>query len=270
MNINRRRILFGSAASAVTTWQPALGRQPVKRVSQQELDEAIRLHRMWLAHMNTGQRCVFGGRDLSGLQFGILGGATIDLNGADFVQADLSGTEADGILIHHCNFNGATFDNCHWRQPVFAFADLRRASAKQVTWGTPGRRGSAERSLADCSHAALHNADLSEARICGFFYGTKFVGSCLVEADLSFSDFMGDPRHCETTFSAAQLSSAKLRDCLISSVSFFNADCSEADFSRSVFADVRAKGCNLSGARFQDAEIERTTFTPDQTCWADS
>jgi uncharacterized protein YjbI with pentapeptide repeats len=270
MNINRRRILFGSAASAVTTWQPALGRQPVKRVSQQELDEAIRLHRMWLAHMNTGQRCVFGGRDLSGLQFGILGGATIDLNGADFVQADLSGTEADGILIHHCNFNGATFDNCHWQQPVFAFADLRRASAKQVTWGTPGHRGSAKRSLADLSHTVLRDADLSEARIGGFFYGTKMGGTSLVKADLSLSDFLGSPKHVETTFSGANLSSAKLRDCRISSVSFFNADCTNADFSRSVFADVRAKSCNLSGARFHEAEIERTTFTPDQTCWADS
>jgi hypothetical protein len=37
-----------------------------------------------------------------------------------------------------------------------------------------------------------------------------------------------------------------------------------------VFADVRAKSCNLSGARFHEAEIERTTFTPNQTCWADS
>ena len=53
---------------------------------------------------------MFGGRDLSGLQFGVLGGAPIDLNGADFAGADLSGTDADDILVHHCNFNGARFD----------------------------------------------------------------------------------------------------------------------------------------------------------------
>jgi hypothetical protein len=81
MNINRRSILFATAAVAVTTSQSALGRKQGRRVSQQELDEAIRLHGMWLANMNTGQRCMFGGRDLSGLRFGIiLGGAPIDLN----------------------------------------------------------------------------------------------------------------------------------------------------------------------------------------------
>jgi uncharacterized protein YjbI with pentapeptide repeats len=74
------------------------------------------------------------------LQFGIPGGVTVDLNGADFTQADLSGTEADDILVHHCSFNGATFNSCHWRQPVFAFDDLRRASARQVIWGKPGPR----------------------------------------------------------------------------------------------------------------------------------
>ena len=90
--------------------------------------------------MNAGQRCVLSGRDLSGLRFGRLGGGPVDLNGADFAQADLSGTEADDILVHHCSFNGATFDGCHWRRPVFAFADMRRASAKRVIWGTPGPR----------------------------------------------------------------------------------------------------------------------------------
>jgi uncharacterized protein YjbI with pentapeptide repeats len=176
MNISRRNILFATAAVAVATSQSALGRKQGQRVSQQELDEAIRLHGMWLADMNTGQRCTFGGRDLSGLQFGILDGAPIDLNGADFAQADLSGTEADEILVHHCSFNGARFDGCHWRQPVFAFADLRRASAKQVIWGTQGRRGSVRRSLADFSHTVLRDADLSEARICGFSTAPRWLG----------------------------------------------------------------------------------------------
>jgi uncharacterized protein YjbI with pentapeptide repeats len=92
--------------------------------------------------MNAGQRCVVSGRDLSGLRFGKLGGGPVDLNGADFAQADLSGTEADNILVHHCSFNGALFDGCRWRRPVFAFADMRRVSAKRVEWGVnPARAG---------------------------------------------------------------------------------------------------------------------------------
>src|ERR1035437_1246103 len=267
MNIDRRNILFAAAALA-TAPQYAEGHTRGKPVSQQELDEAIRLHGMWLADINTGQRCMFGGRDLSGLQFGVLSGGPVDLNGADFTQADLSGTEADDIMVHHCSFNGATFDGCCWRQPVFAFSDMRRASARRVKWGTPGRRGSAERSLADFSHAVLHNSDLSEARICGYCYGTKLRDASLVRADFSLSDFLG-PKHYEMTFSGAQLSGAKLRRCRISSSSFFNADCSGVDFSRTVFSDVRMKGCNLSCASFHGTEIEQTMFSPDQIRDAD-
>jgi uncharacterized protein YjbI with pentapeptide repeats len=270
MNINRRNILFGTAAVAVATTavQSAQAYKQNKRVSQQELDEAIRLHGMWLANMNTGQRCMFGEHDLSGLRFGSLGGAPTNLSGADFTQADLSGTEADEILVHHCSFNGARFDGCHWRQPVFAFADLRRVSAKRVEWGMLGRRGSARRSLADFSHAVLRDADLTEARICGFFHGTKMVGACLWRADLSFSDFLG-PKYYDVSFSTAQLSGAKLRHCQISSATFFNADCTGADFSDTEFSDVRMKGCNLSGACFRNAKFEPWMITPDQIRDAD-
>jgi uncharacterized protein YjbI with pentapeptide repeats len=263
MNINRRDALFGAASLGAVTSQSVRGQAKQTQVSQQVLDEAIRLHAMWLADMSSGQRCVFGGRDLSGLKFAALGGGPIDLNGADFAQADLSGTEADDILLHHCSFNGATLDRCHWRRPVFAFADMRRVSARLVKWGVPDYRGSLERSPADFGHTVLHDADLSEANVCGFFYGTKFRNACLKQADLSLSDFLGPSRY-EMSFSGANLCGAKLHDCRISSASLFNADCAEADFFRTVFSDVRMKGCNLARARFQGTEIDRTTFSPDQ------
>jgi uncharacterized protein YjbI with pentapeptide repeats len=231
------------------------------RVSQDELDEAIRLHGLWLTDPNCGQRCMFGGQDLSGLQFGGVGGPPIDLNGADFAQADLSGTEADSILVHHCSFNAAQFDGCRWRRPVFAFADMRRVSAKRVEWGVAGHHGSSERSAADFSHAVLRDADLTEARICGQFYGTKLAGASLINADLSLSDFMG-PMHYEMNFSRATLSGAKLRDCYISSASLSNANCSGADFTRTVFSEVITKNCNFTGAMFHEAIFERAVFSP--------
>lgn len=254
MNINRRSLLFATAAVAVTASQPEAGRQQVKRVAQQELDELIWLHTLWLADMNTGQRCVMAGHDLSGLCFGHAGGGSVNLSGADFTQADLSGTEADDILVHHCSFNGATFDGCHWRQPVFAFADMRRASAKQVTWGTPGPRDPLEPPRADFSNTVFCDADLTGARICGYFYGTKLAGTGLVQADLSHSVFLG-PKHYAMTFSGAQMKGAKLCHCQISSVTFFNADCTNIDFSHSNFWDVCMKDCNLSGARFRKAQL---------------
>jgi uncharacterized protein YjbI with pentapeptide repeats len=268
MNIDRRHLLLAAAAVVTTTTQSAPGDQQGKRVSQEELDEAIRLHGMWLADVNTGQRCMFGGRDLSGLQFGVLGGGPTNLNGADFAQADLSGTEADDILVHHCNFNSAKFDLCRWRQPVFAFADMRRASARGVEWGNSSRRGSTTRFLADFRHTVLNDADLTEAQICGYFYSTKLGGASLIRANLSRSDFLV-PTHYEMTFSGAQLSGAKLRHCRISSASFFHADCSGADFSHAIVSDVRMNGCNLTRACFRGAEIERTMFSADQVRQAD-
>jgi len=268
MKLDRRYLLIAAAIVGTTTSRSVQACERRIRVSQHELDEAIRLHGMWVADINTGQRCAFPGRDLSGLHFGVLGGRPVDLSGADFAQADLSGTEADDILVHHCSFNGTKFDGCRWRQPTFAFADMRRASAKGVEWGDPDRRYSAEGLPADFRHTVLSNADLTQARIRGQFYGTKLVSACLVRADLSLSIFLG-PRDREMTFSAAKLSGAKLRHCQISSVSFFHADCSGTDFSHSVFSDVRMTGCDLNQARFSEAEIENTIFSPEQMDQAD-
>jgi uncharacterized protein YjbI with pentapeptide repeats len=263
MKIDRRNRLVAAAAVTIGTSTAVHGHGQGKRVSQPELDEAIRLHGMWLADINSGQRCMFGGRDLSGLQFGTLGGAPVDLNGADFTQADFSETEADDILVHHCNFNGAKFDGCRWRQPVFAFADMRRVSAKNVEWGNPARRGAATHFRADFCHAVLNDADLTDARIYGYFYGTRLGDACLVRADLSWSDLLG-PIHHEMSLAGAKLSHAKLRHCRISSVSFFQADCSGTDFSRSILSDIRMKGCNLHRARFRGAQIDRTMFSIEQ------
>jgi uncharacterized protein YjbI with pentapeptide repeats len=268
MKINRRNVLLAAAAIATTPSRSAQAHERSKRVSQQELDEAIRLHGAWLADVNCGQRCMFGGRDLSGLQFAVLGGGPVDLNGADFAQADLSETEADDILVHHCSFNGAKFDGCRWRQPIFAYADMRRASGKSVELGNPGCHDSEASLRADFQHVALNDANLSDAHIRGHFHGTKLVGAHLMRANLSGSDFFGE-KYCNTSFSTAKLSDAKLIDCRISSVSFFNADCSGVDFSRTVFSDVQMKGCNLNCARFHDAEIERTPFSAEQKDQAD-
>jgi uncharacterized protein YjbI with pentapeptide repeats len=106
-------------------------------------------------------------------------------------------------------------------------------------------------------------------RLCGYFYGTRLGEASLVQADLSFSDFIGPKYDFEMSFSGAQLGGAKLRHCKMSSASFHNADCSKVDFSRTIFRDVQMKGCNLSRARFEQAEVERTIFSPDQMREAD-
>ena len=123
MSIDRRRILFAAAALA-TASQYAEGHTREKLVSQQELDEAIWLHGMWLADMTSGQRCTLGGRDLSGLRFGVLGGGPVDLNGADFALADLSRTEADDVLVHHPR---RAFHHCRNRSIISGYSMTLRS-----------------------------------------------------------------------------------------------------------------------------------------------
>jgi uncharacterized protein YjbI with pentapeptide repeats len=255
MQMSRRHFFVAATTTATTGLRPALARTQNKRVSQSELDEAIQLHAMWLASINDGQRCSFSGSDLSGLRFGNEGGPPVSLSGADFAQANLSGTQADDILIDRCCFNGANLDNCKWRRPVFAFADLRRVSAKQALWGAPNLQDP-DLSSADFSYAALHDADLADATLSGFFFDTKLYRTCLSHADLSYSTFFGS-KFCETTFTGANMIRAKLRYCRISSARFYNSNCTEVDFSHSEFSEVRMRYCNLSGACFANATFER-------------
>ncbi|WP_172842776.1 pentapeptide repeat-containing protein [Bradyrhizobium erythrophlei] len=182
----------------------------------------------------------------------------------DFSQADLSATEADRILLQHSSFNGAKFDGCRWTRPVFAHADMARISTKAVEWGTPGDRDSDDRVAADFSHARLTHADLTKAQICGFFYGSDLRNTSLVEADLSFSDFVGPNFSFDMSFGGARMRGAKLRHCRISNASFYSSDCRNTDFFGTQFSDVSVDGCDLSHAHFENAEIELTMFSPDQ------
>jgi uncharacterized protein YjbI with pentapeptide repeats len=80
---------------------------------------------------------------------------------------------------------------------------------------------------------------------------------------------MSNPLTLSTFKRVALIGGAKLHHCQISSATFFNADCTGADFSHTEFSDVRMKGCNLSGACFRDAKFERWMIPPDQMRDAD-
>ena len=64
MDLKRRNILLGSMALAAAPLISTRGGAAQNRVSQNELDEAIGLHGLWLEDATKGRRCVFGGRNL--------------------------------------------------------------------------------------------------------------------------------------------------------------------------------------------------------------
>jgi uncharacterized protein YjbI with pentapeptide repeats len=265
LKINRRKVVFGATIVAATTSHYAQSAEPGRRVSQNEFDEAVRLHGMWLTNIASGRRCTFAGRDLSGLKLSSKDDQLTNLSGADFSQADLSATEADNISLEHCNFNGASLDGSRWRRPVFAYADMRRITAKGAKWGVPSEIDSVNRVAADCTHTFLNNSDLTGAQICGFFYGSCLAETLLVEADLSFSNLIG---LSELTFglnlSHARLDAAKLRRCRIVDACLFNSVCRNTDFTGTSFSNVILTGGDFRGASFRDTQLERTEISPEQ------
>src|ERR1700692_267844 len=78
-------ISIGAMAAPVV-----LGQRP-KKVSQDELSEAIVNHRAWLEDQGKGTRTVFNNRDLSGLHFTSGDGSMVNLRGADFTGSDMTG-----------------------------------------------------------------------------------------------------------------------------------------------------------------------------------
>jgi uncharacterized protein YjbI with pentapeptide repeats len=95
------------------------------------------------------------------------------------------------------------------RKPIFRerkrmifWSTIATSTAQSLTGATGDNRSLrmptcvGYRPPADFSHAVLHDADLTEARICGSFRGTKLTRASLVRANLSLSDFLG-PLHYE-------------------------------------------------------------------------
>ena len=99
-------------------------------MKKEELDEKLRLHKMWVKYEQGGQRANLLGADLRGadLQGAYLQGADLqraNLQGADLLGADLQGADLLGANLQGANLQGANLRG----------ADLRGAylrGAKQI------------------------------------------------------------------------------------------------------------------------------------------
>ena len=94
----------------------------MSKLTQEQINKIVRLHRMWLCHKPGGVRADFSGADISGADFSGANLSSADFSGADlsdadfsdanlryanFRSADLSGADLSGADFSGANFSGA-------------------------------------------------------------------------------------------------------------------------------------------------------------------
>jgi len=237
--IARRLLLLafpGSLGACLGTFlpsAPAVHRRG-RPISQQALNDALAVHARWQEDAGCGRRADFAGRDLSGLDFGIDNPEQVQLRGADFTQADLSGIRGNDVNFYHASLQHANLSHSHLKAPVFRGAILHHADCSDAVWGwpaqaTPLRSGKiAASDRAVFMSTCLQEANLDRARVRGYFNDCSLSGASLVSADFSQSEFSGIESY--NRFAGARLIGTKFHNASVGSARLDRAIIDGADF----------------------------------------
>ncbi len=162
------------------------------KMNQNELNEILRKHKMWLNDEDGGERADLSGADLSGADL-----SRANLSGANLRCADISGANLSGADISGANLRCADISGANLRCADLRCADISGANLR----------------CADISGANLSGADLSRADL---------SGADISGADLSRADISGANLRC------ANLRCADLRCADLSGANLSHADISGA------------------------------------------
>lgn len=212
---------------------PAVHRRG-RHIGQSALSGALADHARWQEDPTRGRRANFAGRDLSGLDFGIEYPEQVQLRGADFTQADLSGIRANDINFYHASLQHANLSHSHLKAPVFRGAILHHADCRDAVWGwpamasplCPGKVAASDQAV--FMSACIHGANFDRARVRGYFNDCSLSGASLCFADFSQSDFSGN--ESDNRFAGARLVETKFQYATIRSARFDKAIVEGADF----------------------------------------
>jgi uncharacterized protein YjbI with pentapeptide repeats len=106
-----------------------------------------------------------------------------------------------------------------------------------VVWGWAGPSASVltdDRPIEETAsfmHTDFRYAQVSRARVRGYFFDTSLQNASLVDADLSFSVFAGRPFENGTSFAGTRLIRTNFRDARITGARFKSALIQNADFA---------------------------------------
>jgi uncharacterized protein YjbI with pentapeptide repeats len=167
----------------------------MKTMTQEEINEKIKAHALWLAEKPGGERADFSGLNISGK----------NLEGANLRHAIFRGTIATGTI-----FTGAQLDWANFRHAYidsanlcganvsyanFALAELTHADFSGADANHADFSG-ANATFADFTGAKLNDAEFVRAKIiCASFTGAKLIATGFVRSEISGANFTGANMH---------------------------------------------------------------------------
>ena len=204
--------------------------------TQEELEDAIEKHKMYLKGQRGGARAVIKYRNLSGLDF----------NQCDLSHADFTGSALISANLSHCKFEAACFFAC----------DLRNSDLRHTGFNRADFRG-AYVAGANLTGADLANADMREGKIMhrgkqGELTDRKRSGG--IGAKTIFTG----ARLSDTNMTGAQARSADFSDADMTGVVLQDADLEGASFTGANLTDADFTGSNLTGASMKSSIVSGT------------
>jgi hypothetical protein len=118
-------------------------------MKQEELNEILRLHKLWLANEEGGAKANLKGADLKGAEL-----ECADLKGANLEGADLKGANLADADLSEANLSGADLSEANLEWAILNSANLRSANLR-----------SANLNSANFRSANFKGADLSQANL---------------------------------------------------------------------------------------------------------
>ena len=211
----------------------------MKKISQEELNEILKKHKMWLKDKESGKRADLRGVNLSyadlsyvylkdaNLSYADLSGANLwnaNLSGTNLYNTDLSGanlwnTDLSGTNLEDADLSGANLMSANLWNANLRYSDLRRVDLRNTNLEDANLM-SADLRSADLRYANLRNADLRYVKTnintigynlaCpdkGSFIGYKKANDCIIELLI-----LEDSKRSSATTAKCRCDKAKVLD----------------------------------------------------------
>lgn len=203
----------------------------MKKITQAQLNEVIKLHRMFLMGTSGGIRAVLKFHDLSDLDFSKANLANADLsgsilNGANLSLGDFNNTNFFSCDLYKTDMRGSNFTRADFRGTQILGANLSKADMKGV----------------DFRQGFIMNYDTEDADSGWSRTGeTLFSGSNI--RDTNMSNIMAQ----RTNFTNANLQGVILNDANLEGSNFTGTNLTDTDLSGSNLAKVNMHNSVLQG-----------------------
>lgn len=227
-------------------------------MTQAELNERIKKHRLWLQDEEGGKKLVIGAEDdVRGLKF-----IVDDLRWASFRGADLSNVCFCGCVLQNVNFDNAIFNNTDFNVSTISYDKdliLRLAEDIKKIRGR-GKPAMTQEELHEIlkKHKLWLEGESGGERFSHYgenLSGFDFSGVDLRSADLKGSDLTG------SNFSCANLKDAYLTGARLANVCLINADLRGANLCGANLKNSGLTGADLRGADLHGACFEGVIFS---------